>query len=83
MDMKAFKQAVPGAILSALFSAMIILALIWTGTEEEMADDFTVTIEYDCRVVILMPQSFPEQVIEGCRDRVRFLTEPSKNTPSV
>jgi hypothetical protein len=83
MDMKAFKQAVPGAILSALFSAMIILALIWTGTEEQLAEDFTVTIEYDCRVVVMAPGGFPQQVIEECRDKVRFLTEPGKNTPSV
>ena len=83
MDMKSFKAAVPGAILSALFSAMIILALIWTGTEEQIAEDFTVTIEYDCRVVVMSPQGFPQQVIEECRDKVRFLTEPSKNKPSV
>ena len=82
MDMKAFKQAVPGAILSTLFSAVVIVALLWVGTEEEVVDDFTVTIEYDCRVVILKPQGFPEQVIEECRDRVRFLSAPSV-TPSV
>ncbi len=83
MDLKAFKAAVPGAILSALFSAAIIVALLWAGTEEQIADDFTVTIEYDCRVVIMKPDGFPQQVIDECRDRVRFLMEPSKQSPSV
>jgi len=83
MDMKSFKQAVPGAILSALFSTMVILALIWVGTEEEVIDDYTVTIEYDCRAVIMKPQGFPQQVIDECRHRVRFLTEPASKTSSI
>ena len=82
MDIRSFKEAVPGAILSSLFSAALILALIWTGTEEEIADYFTVTIEYDCRAVIMKPDSFPAQVLEECRDKVRFL-EPAKQSSSV
>lgn len=82
MDMKSFKEAVPGAILSSLFSAALILALIWTGTEEEVADFFTVTIEYDCRAVIMKPEGFPAQVVEECRDKVRFL-ESGKQSPVV
>lgn len=84
MDMKSFKQALPGAILSALFSAAFIVALLTIGstTDEEVVDDFTVVIEYDCRAVIMSPDGFPEQVIEECRNKVRFLSEPAKR-PSV
>jgi hypothetical protein len=82
MDLKSFRQALPGAILSGLFSSIVIVALLWAGAEEQIADDFTVTIEYDCRVVVMKPQGFPQQVVEECRDRVRFLTAPS-TTPSV
>jgi hypothetical protein len=83
MDLRSFKQALPGAIMSSLFSTALIVALLWVGTEEEIADDFTVTIEYDCRIVVMNPDGFPDQVIEECGDRVRFLVEPKKNTQSV
>lgn len=82
MDIKSFKEAVPGAILSSLFSAVLVLGLVWAGTEEEVADYLTVTIEYDCRVVIMKPDGFPAQVVEECRDKIRFL-EPTKQLPSV
>lgn len=85
MDMKSFKSAVPGAILSALFSAGLILALLslGTATDDEMVDDFTVTVEYDCRIAIMTPSDFPEQVVTECRNKVRFLTEPSNRPPAV
>jgi hypothetical protein len=83
MDLKLFKQALPGAILSALFSVAIIVALLLMTATEEIVDDFKVTIEYDCRAVIMKPTGFPEQVIEECRNKIRFLTEPTKQSQSV
>lgn len=84
MDIRSFKQALPGAILSAVFSLALVvgfLAIGRTGDDPvEIVDDFTVTIEYDCRVVIMKPDGFPDQVIEECRNKVRFLAEPNKRS---
>jgi hypothetical protein len=83
MDIRSFKEALPGAMLSALFSVALIAGLLAVGQESDQDDDFTVTVEYDCRAVVMSPKSFPEQVINECRSRVRFLVEPAKKTSSV
>jgi len=76
MDIKELKQAVIGAAFSGVFTVSLVMVLLSLGDGAESSqDEFTVTIEYDCRAVIMSPKSFTEQVIDECRDKVRFLKE--------
>lgn len=84
MDMKELKQAVIGAALSGVFTVSLVMVLLsFDDSPDSIEDEFTVTIEYDCRAVIMAPKSFTEQVINECRDRVRFLKESRTPTSSV
>jgi hypothetical protein len=81
MDLKSFKSsfidALPSAILSSLFTVLLLTVLLTVGDEETNMDSLTVVIEYNCVDVIMKPENFPEQVINECSEKMKFLVEPT------
>ena len=83
MNNKSITEHVINAAITAVITAgVVVLALMWltSDTEESTDDSYIVTVEYDCRNVLLKPKDFPEDVVIECRDRFRFIKEQSTSS---
>jgi hypothetical protein len=82
MNNKSITEHLINAMITAVITAAIVaLTIIWLATEtEDTTEDYIVTVDYDCRVVLLKPKDSPENVVNECRDRFRFISEQPKSS---
>jgi hypothetical protein len=71
------------AVITAVTTILMLgFLLLWiTNSEPVIEDDgTTVTIEYDCKEVIVEPDDFPQQVVDECSSKPKFSMKTTKNT---
>ena len=72
MDLRNTSERMADAVLIAgIVTALLVVAIWWLVPVETVEDDFSVTI--DCRAVIMNSDEFPAEIVEVCRDKVRFI----------
>jgi hypothetical protein len=72
MDMRNTSERMADAVLIAgIVTAMLMAVFWWLQPVETGEDDFSVTI--DCRAVIMNSDEFPAEIVQVCRDKVRFI----------
>jgi len=72
MDMRNTSERMADAVLiSAITVVLLVVAIWWLVPVETIDDDFSVTI--DCRAVIMNSDEFPAEIVEVCRNKVRFI----------
>ena len=79
MDMRNTSERMADAVLiSAMVTALLVVAFWWLQPVETVEDDFTITI--DCRAVIMNHLEFSENIVTVCRDKVRFIKPTERPT---
>jgi hypothetical protein len=72
MDMRNTSERMADAVLIAgIVTVMLMIIFWWLQPVETVEDDFSVTI--DCRAVIMNSSEFPVEIVEVCREKVRFI----------
>jgi hypothetical protein len=72
MDMRNTSERMADAVLIAgIVTVLLMIVFWWLQPVETVEDDFSVTI--DCRAVIMNSGEFPVEIVEVCREKVRFI----------
>jgi hypothetical protein len=82
MTYRDFLDILKTFLISVVCTILILLLLSsdWLNAKER--DPYTVTVDYDCRAVLLDPDDIPIHVIEECV-RIFQKFEKPKKTPAI
>ena len=76
MDLRKKSYGQDIGTIVVVIAMLLIILIWWLQPVETTEEDFTVTI--DCRVVLMNPEEFSENIITICRNKVRFIKPPEQ-----